>query len=286
MTKRVLTGIAFAAILAAGCILQGWLMRALLLLAMEMGVWEMFHALEQKGHHPIKGVGIAYCVMTSVFSFLSGVGVPGFDRLDPVLLALSVSLLTALSLVIFAGQPDFDRALSTSYPLLYPGLFFAMLHQLLYLHDPFVIALALALALFTASINDVFALFGGMRFGRHKLSPLISPKKTIEGSVCGLIASTLFAAALPLCFILAARLFPQLNPDGIAFPPTWCFLLLGFCAGALSQLGDLAASMVKRHCGIKDFGNVFPGHGGMMDRFDGILFASVACWVFSRIAGY
>ena len=56
-------------------------------------------------------------------------------------------------------------------------------------------------------------------------------------------------------------------------------------AGGLSQIGDLVASLVKRHCGIKDFGTIFPGHGGMLDRMDGILFCGVACYVFFKIAG-
>ena len=61
--------------------------------------------------------------------------------------------------------------------------------------------------------------------------------------------------------------------------------ILGLVGGALSQIGDLVASLVKRHCGVKDFGTIFPGHGGMMDRMDGILFCGVACYIFFRIAG-
>ena len=69
------------------------------------------------------------------------------------------------------------------------------------------------------------------------------------------------------------------------YPPLWSFGILGLVAGALSQIGDLVASLVKRHCGIKDFGAIFPGHGGMLDRMDGILFCGVACYVFFKIAG-
>ena len=125
---------------------------------------------------------------------------------------------------------------------------------------------------FLASINDVFALLVGVNFGKHKLSPEISPKKSIEGSIGGLAASMLFAVGLPAAFNLAAELFPQINPTGVVLPPLWAFAILGLVGGALSQIGDLVASLVKRHC-------------GMMDRMDGILFCGVACYVFFRLAG-
>ena len=67
--------------------------------------------------------------------------------------------------------------------------------------------------------------------------------------------------------------------------PVWYYALFGLMAGALSQIGDLAASLVKRDCGVKDFGKIFPGHGGVMDRLDGILFATLACHVFFRMMG-
>ena len=63
------------------------------------------------------------------------------------------------------------------------------------------------------------------------------------------------------------------------------YALFGLMAGALAQIGDLAASLVKRDCGVKDFGKIFPGHGGVMDRLDGILFATLACYVFFRMMG-
>ena len=130
-----------------------------------------------------------------------------------------------------------------------------------------------------------FALLVGVRFGRHKLSPEISPKKSVEGSIGGLVASVLFAVLVPVLANWAASVWPEINPTGVALPPLWAFALLGLIAGALSQVGDLVASLVKRHCGIKDFGTIFPGHGGMMDRMDGILFCGVACYLFFRLAG-
>ena len=137
----------------------------------------------------------------------------------------------------------------------------------------------LVLLFLVPSMNDCFPLFTGMACGRHKLSPQISPKKTIEGSVGGLVAAVVFAVLLPrlVCLLYGA--------DASALKPAWYYALFGLMAGALAQIGDLAASLVKRDCGVKDFGKIFPGHGGVMDRLDGILFATLACYVFFRMMG-
>jgi phosphatidate cytidylyltransferase len=68
-------------------------------------------------------------------------------------------------------------------------------------------------------------------------------------------------------------------------PPVWTLGILGLVGGMLSQTGDLTASMIKRHCGVKDFGKLLPGHGGIMDRMDGVLFCGAACYIFFKIAG-
>ena len=119
---------------------------------------------------------------------------------------------------------------------------------------------------FLAWVCDTFAYFAGMACGKHKLCPLLSPKKTVEGSVGGVIgtmaASTLFGIALP-------QMSGYYNERVI-----WACLLIGLAVGVLSQLGDLLASGIKRDRGIKDYGTLIPGHGGIMDRFDSVLFVS------------
>ncbi len=108
--------------------------------------------------------------------------------------------------------------------------------------------------------GDTGAYFAGRSLGRHKLYPLVSPKKTIEGSVGGLIASIGGAA---LCAWLLVPQIPQSNA-----------LVLGAACGTVAQIGDLAESMFKRASGTKDSGTLLPGHGGMLDRLDGVLFAA------------
>ena len=119
-------------------------------------------------------------------------------------------------------------------------------------------------------VCDTFAYFIGSRVGGPKLCPEISPKKTQSGAIGGMLGAVL--ASMLVCAGASA----WLDPATRALCPTWWgFLLLGLIGGVASQLGDLFASMVKRHCGIKDFSNLFPGHGGMLDRLDSILFMAV-----------
>ncbi|HNW04852.1 MAG TPA: phosphatidate cytidylyltransferase [Oscillospiraceae bacterium] len=121
-----------------------------------------------------------------------------------------------------------------------------------------------------AWLNDTFAFFSGSLFGRHKLYPEISPKKTVEGAVGGVIGSVAFC--LLLSWAYAAYAAPALGePLMLRWPSLCLFLPVGAGAGIL---GDLSASAIKRQFGVKDYGNIMPGHGGVMDRFDSWLFVA------------
>jgi len=286
MGKRVVTGVIFTFVILAGIMLQGWALRLLLLFAMLVSINEMYRAFEKNGAHPVRWAGYVYCVMAVLAqSMYSELNHSMFNEISPPMLTLTLSLLLSMTVIVARGKVAFDSLWTTVFPMLYPGLFFSLMLTLQDLNARFTSTVALILMFFIASINDVFALLVGVRFGKHKLSPEISPKKSIEGSVGGLVASVLFAVFVPAAFNWLAALLPWLNPTGVVLPPLWAFAILGLVAGALSQVGDLVASLVKRHCGIKDYGTIFPGHGGMMDRMDGILFCGVACYLFFRIAG-
>lgn len=111
-------------------------------------------------------------------------------------------------------------------------------------------------------ITDVFAYFTGFFFGKHKLIPDVSPKKTVEGAVGG----TVFCV---LCFLLYGFLISKFV-DGIKVNLT-AFVLVGLIMSVISQCGDLLFSLVKRKYGVKDYGKILPGHGGVMDRFDSVI---------------
>lgn len=289
MIKRVITGAGIAVVMLLGVCLQGWPLRLLLLFCMVVSLSEMYRAFRKIGHDPVRWVGYTYCVLAVCAQsfYASARHLPFFSAISPSMLALVVGLLLAFTVIILKGKVAFDSMVSTIFPMLYPGLFFSLILSLQDLDTRFAATLALLFTFFLASVNDVFALFVGIKFGRHRLSPEISPKKSIEGSIGGLIASVLFAMAAPMLLKKLAPMLPLLSEEValIHYPPLWAFGLFGLLAGIFSQIGDLVASLVKRHCGIKDFGTIFPGHGGMMDRMDGILFCGVVCYVFFKAIG-
>ena len=120
------------------------------------------------------------------------------------------------------------------------------------------------LPLLIAFISDAFALFAGMAFGKHKLAPELSPKKTVEGAVGGFLG----AVVCTVLYGLILRLGFQMEVNYLLLA------LYGALGSVVSQLGDLSFSYIKREYGLKDFGNIFPGHGGVLDRFDSVIFCA------------
>jgi len=289
LIKRTITGAALAVVMLLGVCLQGWPLRLLLLVCMLMSLSEMYRAFRKIGHDPVRWVGYTYCILAvCAQSFYANFHqIRLFSAISPSMFALVIGLLLAFTVIILKGKVAFDSMVSTVFPMLYPGLFFSLILTLQDLDTRLASTLAMLFAFFLASVNDVFALFVGLRFGKHRLSPEISPKKSIEGSIGGLAASVIFAMLVPGALLKLAPMIPAIAQDvgNIVYPPIWAFGIFGLVAGALSQIGDLVASLVKRHCGIKDFGTIFPGHGGMMDRMDGILFCGVTCYVFFKAMG-
>ena len=143
-------------------------------------------------------------------------------------------------------------------------------NAIIILHDNEVGGHVLYLAIFiSAWITDVFAYFCGMFFGRggkQKLIPDVSPKKTVEGSIGGIV----FCILSMIIFGMFCNWLIDYDAKIVMFA------VGGFLASIVSQIGDLLMSYVKRHYGIKDFSQLFPGHGGVLDRFDSILAVSIA----------
>lgn len=155
--------------------------------------------------------------------------------------------------------------------LLVVGLFRAII-QLRLLENGLFYLIAAITACFA---TDVAAFLIGSRFGRHKLAPKVSPNKTVEGSVAGIAASVLSMLFIGLCLQSTLGLTVQ-----------WGLLVLyGASASVVGQFGDLSMSVVKRIRGVKDFGNLLPGHGGILDRFDSHLFCVAYTLLFCSVTG-
>ncbi len=126
------------------------------------------------------------------------------------------------------------------------------------------------LAMFCAWMTDTFAYFTGKFLGKHKLCPNVSPNKTIEGAVGGVIGNMIASSVM---FIIFDKFFFTVHTLAL-----WQIIIISAILSVISMFGDLSASLIKRNHGIKDFGNIFPGHGGVMDRIDSCLFVLPALY--------
>lgn len=179
----------------------------------------------------------------------------------------------AVYLALFSGilhkKVSGKGAMYTLAGVAYPCFLFALL-MVISVSDIWLETLAIAAS--ATWVCDSFALFGGMLFGKHKVAPLVSPNKTIEGCICGAISSILTGVALYYIFRSTSAI------------PFWVCVITCFVSSSMGQIGDLAESMVKRMIGVKDFSNLIPGHGGMFDRADSLLFSIPTAYLCLHIA--
>lgn len=164
-----------------------------------------------------------------------------------------------------------DGAVYTIMGLAYPSFLFGLLMMISV--SPKWLEV-LTLACLSTWVCDSFALFGGKRFGKHRVAPSVSPNKTVEGCICGFISALVTGVVI--------YYIPGLC-HGI---PLWLCVLTCAVASTMGQIGDLAESLIKRMIGVKDFSNLIPGHGGMFDRADSLLFSIPTAYICLFIFGY
>lgn len=180
----------------------------------------------------------------------------------------------AVYFALFAGILRKDvsgkGALGTVFGLAYPCFQFSMI-MVICVSDIWL--QTLAVACLSTWVCDSFALFGGKRFGKHKIAPSVSPNKTVEGCICGAISSVVTGV---IVYYLSQFWLPI---------PFWLCVVTALLASTMGQIGDLAESLVKRMIGVKDFSNLIPGHGGMFDRADSLLFSIPTAYLCLIVAG-
>ena len=142
----------------------------------------------------------------------------------------------------------------------------AAFSSIIYIHDYVAYGNHIYLLTFICAwVTDIFAYFTGRFFGKHKLIPAVSPKKTVEGAIGGVV----FCVISTVLFGFIIEKF--FNEYGITSANYLMLAISGVFISVVSQTGDLIMSVIKRHYGIKDYGKLFPGHGGILDRFDSVL---------------
>lgn len=266
VTAIVLVGYAFAMLYLGTAVHYGFL-DALIMSFAFVGTYEMYHTFRKSEYKNSWGAPLLLCV--AIYPLWYFLGYKG------ILIALSLSICLALAVFTFKAEMELKDLLATIFSLIYPmalvSLAFALSREF-----PCGGTFAISFAIFLPVFSDTFAYLVGSTLGKRKLCPSISPKKTVAGAVGGLLGSVLCAVTFFLLFDLYAVVpvgYVTFS-DSVAVRAV-VFVVLGIVGGVLAEIGDLAASRIKRTMNIKDFGNIFPGHGGVLDRLDSIMFTLV-----------
>jgi phosphatidate cytidylyltransferase len=248
----------------------GWILAAALGAISALGAWELYRMAREAGHEPMENAGIVLAAIIPLMVHATYLGV------FRVTVTVGVLLFLALAAgVIWARgtqrKPLVSLAITVTgviYPALVTYMYPIRYHD--YAIDARAGTLLLMLPIALTWATDTGAYFVGRSMGRHKLIPSVSPAKTIEGAVGG-VAIAVIAAWLYVTFLL--RPFAQLSmlPVGLTV-----FAIIVSCVG---QVGDLAESLFKRDAGVKDSSKLLPGHGGILDRFDSLLFVLPVAYV-------
>lgn len=266
VTAIILVGYAFAMLYLGTAVHYGFL-DALIMSFAFVGTYEMYHTFRKSEYKNSWGAPLLLCV--AIYPLWYFLGYKG------ILIALSLSICLALAVFTFKAEMELKDLLATIFSLIYPmalvSLAFALSREF-----PCGGTFAISFAIFLPVFSDTFAYLVGSTLGKRKLCPSISPKKTVAGAIGGLLGSVLCAVTFFLLFDLYAVIpvgYVTFS-DSVAVRSV-VFVVLGIVGGVLAEIGDLAASRIKRTMNIKDFGNIFPGHGGVLDRLDSIMFTLV-----------
>ena len=264
MKTRIISGFIMAPLLVV-LYLGGWWLWAAALIIAVMGIHEFCTGWENLDVHPSKP--ICYVMTGLLFSgaFITGAFSDNASSISSVPAYFNNMMLIAIWLFIAAAagmiygwkineRGPYDAVATVAAMVYIPFFTYHMV-----LIDMTEYSLFIWIVVIAAFGSDIFAYFTGYFLGKHKMAPNLSPKKTIEGAVGGLVGSSLLSWLFGFIFMRDMALV--------------C-LVLGLVGGAAGMAGDLTASMFKRKMGIKDYGKLIPGHGGIMDRFDSVIFVA------------
>ena len=279
MGNAVIAGLVIAAAFVIALLTRPVIVLAIIVVALGLAAWEYFGKITEKGYRPAVAVGLAACVCAPLAAYWMGpqalplvvavafiAGAIGFIGASGVESGPLPNMAVTTMGVVWIGLLGSYAALilrwSNGHFELLPGL--ALGENPVGTDTLFMVALGVA-------ANDIGALVVGSAVGRTPLRPWVSPSKTLEGFVGGALAT-----------IIALFIASKINTEG-SWTDASDVLLLGLVIAIAAPLGDLTESMFKRNLEIKDFGTIIQGHGGVLDRFDGFLFALPAVYYYTLV---
>ena len=306
MKKRVLTGFLYACVIAVAFASKLWTpyLFDILIAFLAIGASiEMARVLERVKKHPyFETIGIYTAVVYLVLHF-------AFDSpfsiwwLPVYVIATDVALCFVsmiVSLIFFKATKEemekhgeegnplvyiLKKGLTSLQVMMYPGLMFALLFVINHLPEIGILGTTdnvwydwyLLVSVFTiTTATDTLAMLTGMLLKGPKLCPRISPKKTISGAIGGLVGGILASVVTYICFMTIGSLNTFMSSIGFTI---WWAIGLGLVGSVMCQIGDIVASWFKRRSRVKDYGTIFPGHGGVLDRVDGLIFTTIVVFL-------
>lgn len=274
MKQRILTAvIGLSLLLVILFFYDTWIFNIAIAVFSGIAVLEIFHAA---GYFKNKLLLVLCLLFVLTVPFFR---TPGFNLVSRIVILIYV--LGLFAAMLYQHETTRFDTVGTVFTVsvLVPFAFSSMI----YMRDQFVrdglfyIMLVFAGAWFA----DAGGYFVGRFLGKHKLAPKISPHKTVEGAVGGILFNVIFFLIMGLCYYFYGK------QTGLGIEIHYIRLgLLGAIAAVISILGDLSASLIKRQCQVKDFGTIFPGHGGVMDRFDSVLFVAPFLYVALQVVTF
>lgn len=274
MKTRVISGAVFVAIVASFFVLRQFvdyrLFQILLWFFTAVSTFEVARALKPFTGKGIMPLAIAYGILfTPFYCFIKYFAFPERAYLFAIDLTLVFMIIALLLNLICEKDFSVKKSLLSLVPFVYPAMFMLTANMMNDLSENSFVGMLLLFVI--SPFSDTFAYLVGMSFNKikkgtaKKMCPELSPKKTWAGAIGGVVGGIIGA----LCCYFVFK--PEVN----FFSPVLFFILTGLIVSVLTELGDLFESFIKRRAGIKDMGKIMPGHGGITDRIDGMMFASV-----------
>ena len=255
MLTRCISGAVLVVIALVTILSGGYVLAATLLLISCIGFFELSKACKV---HSNKVNALEFVCYMAIFAFYA---ITVFEPDDTLVLLWAVLFFLGVMGVYVFTFPKYhaEQIMAAFFCVLYAPVMFSFIYRIRMTEY----GVYLVWMVFIASwISDTFAYFTGMLFGKHKLAPVLSPKKSIEGSIGGVLGSALAGAVFG--YLFSTKVGQEINLIVVC-------AVLGALGSVISQIGDLAASAIKRNHDIKDYGHLIPGHGGIMDRFDSVI---------------
>jgi len=274
LLKRILSSVVGLPALIFLVIYGGWPLKIASFVLIAIAMSEVYTALSGKRLLPVHLIGYLFAAIYMYYLDNANFA----DMLTIILIAFTLTI--SISLVVFHKRVTVMDCAVTMFGFFYVAVLMSLIY-LVRMANGDAGKFNVWIIFIAAWGCDTGAYFTGITLGRHKLIPALSPKKTVEGTIGGVLFAMVLAVSYGAVMTRISNI--RVANDFETFQLLMRYAVIGAGGAVFAQFGDLAASAIKRYTKIKDFGHVIPGHGGVMDRFDSVLFTAPAVYLLSLL---